>query len=69
MRIANCLTSLDDLIAAHSAKLEALKTHKKGLMQQLSPPEEVKHERHALCGPEGLGGGLELDLTRFHGHI
>jgi len=42
-RIANCLTSLDDLITAHSAKLSALKTHKKGLMQQLFPsPEEVE---------------------------
>jgi type I restriction enzyme S subunit len=42
-RIADCLTSLDDLIAAQNQKLAALKTHKKGLMQQLFPsPEEVK---------------------------
>jgi type I restriction enzyme S subunit len=42
-RIASCLTSLDDLIAAHTQKLEALKTHKKGLMQQLFPSlEEVE---------------------------
>jgi type I restriction enzyme S subunit len=42
-RIATCLTSLDDLIAAQTQKLEALKTHKKGLMQQLFPsPEEVE---------------------------
>ena len=41
-RIADCLTSLDDLIAAQTQKHEALKTHKKGLMQQLFPsPEEV----------------------------
>ena len=41
-RIADCLTSLDDLIAAQTQKLTALKTHKKGLMQQLFPsPEEV----------------------------
>jgi len=41
-RIADCLTSLDDLIAAQTQKLEALKTHKKGLMQQLFPsPEEA----------------------------
>jgi type I restriction enzyme S subunit len=41
-RIADCLSSLDDLIAAQTQKLEALKTHKKGLMQQLFPsPEEV----------------------------
>jgi type I restriction enzyme S subunit len=42
-RIADCLTILDDLIAAQIQKLEALKTHKKGLMQQLFPsPEEVE---------------------------
>ena len=36
-RIADCLTSLDTLIAAQTEKLDALKTHKKGLMQQLFP--------------------------------
>jgi type I restriction enzyme S subunit len=36
-RIAECLISLDDLIAAESGKLDTLKTHKKGLMQQLFP--------------------------------
>jgi type I restriction enzyme, S subunit len=36
-RIADCLTSLDDIIAAETRKLDALKTHKKGLMQQLFP--------------------------------
>ena len=36
-RIADCLSSLDDLIAAQTEKLTALKTHKKGLMQQLFP--------------------------------
>jgi type I restriction enzyme S subunit len=35
--IATCLSSLDDLIAAQNAKLEALKTHKQGLMQRLFP--------------------------------
>ncbi len=36
-RIANCLSSLDDLIAAQSDRLSALQTHKQGLMQQLFP--------------------------------
>jgi len=41
-RIASCLSSLDTLITAETQKLEALKTHKKGLMQQLFPsPEET----------------------------
>jgi type I restriction enzyme S subunit len=40
-RIAACLTSLDDLIAAQTQKHEALKTHKKGLMQQLFPSPTI----------------------------
>jgi type I restriction enzyme S subunit len=41
-RIATCLTSLDALITAETQKIESLKTHKKGLMQQLFPvPEET----------------------------
>jgi type I restriction enzyme S subunit len=41
-RIATCLSSLDALITAETQKHEALKTHKRGLMQQLFPlPEEV----------------------------
>ncbi|MFG6685104.1 restriction endonuclease subunit S [Mariniflexile sp. HNIBRBA6329] len=38
-KIANCLSSLDQLIAAHNDKLGALKDHKKGLMQNLFPQE------------------------------
>ncbi|MDA8181461.1 MAG: restriction endonuclease subunit S [Acidithiobacillus sp.] len=42
-RIASCLSSLDALITAETQKLETLKIHKKGLMQQLFPsPEEVE---------------------------
>jgi type I restriction enzyme S subunit len=41
-RIAECLSSLDALLTAETQKHEALKTHKKGLMQQLFPsPEEA----------------------------
>lgn len=36
-KIANCLFSLDELIEATSRKVEILKEHKKGLMQQLFP--------------------------------
>jgi len=38
-RIVECLTSLDDVIAAQAQKVEALKAHKRGLMQQLFPRE------------------------------
>lgn len=37
-KIAACLSSLDDLIAAQSQKIETLKLHKKGLLQGLFPP-------------------------------
>lgn len=39
-RIASCLSRLDALITAETQKLETLKTHKKGLMQQLFPSSE-----------------------------
>ena len=38
-KIADCLSSLDELIAAQARKVDVLKTHKKGLMQQLFPCE------------------------------
>ncbi len=38
-KIASCLSSLDEVIATHSQKLELLKDHKKGLMQNLFPKE------------------------------
>ncbi len=38
-KIADCLTSLDEVIAAQGRKVEALKAHKRGVMQQLFPRE------------------------------
>ena len=38
-KIVDCLSSLDDLIEATNRKIEALKEHKKGLMQRLFPKE------------------------------
>lgn len=39
-RIAACLCSLDDMLAAQSRKVEGLKAHKHGLLQQLFPSPE-----------------------------
>lgn len=36
-KIADCLSSVDNLIIAQTNRLEALRNHKKGLMQQLFP--------------------------------
>jgi type I restriction enzyme, S subunit len=38
-KIASCLSSLDEVIAAHSQNLELLNDHKKGLMQSIFPQE------------------------------
>ena len=38
-KIADCLSSIDDLIEATAQKVEVLKEHKKGLMQRLFPAE------------------------------
>lgn len=38
-KIADCLSSLDELIEAENRKLETLQKHKKGLMQKLFPSE------------------------------
>jgi len=54
-KIADCLGSLDDLIAAEDLKIEALRQHKRGLMQQLfaEPGETVPQLRF----PEFLRAG------------
>lgn len=41
-KIASCLSSLDEIIEANIQKLEVLKDHKKGLMQNLFPQEGEK---------------------------
>jgi len=42
-KIADCLSSIDEVIDLHTKKLEALKAHKKGLMHQLFPTlDEVR---------------------------
>ncbi len=54
-KIANTLTSLDDLITAQTEKIKALQAHKKGLMQQLFPAEGEQTPR--LRFPEFRGAG------------
>lgn len=54
-KIADCLSSLDELIVAQARKVNALKTHKKGLMQQLFPREGETQPR--LRFPEFRGAG------------
>ena len=55
-KIANCLSYLDTLIEAQNKKVEALKKHKKGLMQGLFPAEG---EREPKLRFEGFSGEWE----------
>jgi type I restriction enzyme S subunit len=43
-KIASCLSSLDEVIAANSQKLATLKDHKKGLMQNLFPTNSITND-------------------------
>lgn len=54
-KIADCLDSVDALIATQVRKLEAQKTHKKGLIQQLFPQKGETQPR--LRFPEFEGAG------------
>lgn len=54
-KIADCLTSLDELITAETDKLEAYKAHKNGLMQKLFPAEGKTVPEWRF--PEFLGKG------------
>jgi type I restriction enzyme S subunit len=40
-KVANCLNSLDNLIEVQNKNIQKLKTHNKGLMQQLFVNSEV----------------------------
>jgi type I restriction enzyme S subunit len=60
-KIAECLSSVDELLAAQARKVDALKTHKKGLMQQLFPREG---ETQRLRFPEFQNAG-EWEVKRF----
>ena len=61
-KIADCLSSLDELIDAQARKVDAIKTHKKGLMQQLFPREGETQPR--LRFPEFRDAG-EWTPTNF----
>ncbi len=61
-KIAECLKSLDEVIAAQGRKVEALKAHKRGLMQQLFPREGETVPR--LRFPE-FRDGPEWDVAKL----
>lgn len=64
-KIAEFLSSSDELIAAQVQKVDVLKTHKKGLIQQLFPREGETHPR--LRFPEFQDAG-EWEVNRVDEH-
>lgn len=62
-KIASCLSSLDELIAAHNDKLDALKDHKKGLLQNLFPQEGESVPKVRFSEFEGDGEWVEKELS------
>jgi len=61
-KIASCLSSLDEVIAAHSQKLYLLKDHKKGLMQNLFPQEGEKVPKYRFKEFENDGEWMKKSL-------
>lgn len=61
-KIASCLSSLDEVIEAHSQKLDLLKDHKKGLMQNLFPQEGKKVPKYRFPEFEKDGEWVEKKL-------
>lgn len=68
-KIATCLSSLDEVITAHSQKLDLLKEHKKGLMQNLFPQEGEKVPKYRFKEFEKNWGKVKLKdvSTYFNG--
>jgi len=64
-KIANCLGSVDELIAAQARKVEALRSHKKGLMQRLFPQEGETQPRRRFPEFEGAGEWEEKPIGDF----
>jgi len=61
-KIASCLSSLDEVIEAQNKKLELLKDHKKGLMQNLFPQEGEKVPNYRFPEFENDGEWEEKSL-------
>ena len=64
-KIGECLSSVDELIAAQARKVDALKTHKKGLMQQLFPREGESQPRLRFPEFQNAGEWLVKKLGEF----
>lgn len=66
-KIASCLSSLDEMIAAQGQKLDLLKDHKKGLMQKLFPQEGEKVPKYRFKEFEKDGEWVEMTINQVFG--
>jgi len=64
-KIADCLSSIDDRITAETKKLDTLKAHKKGLMQQLFPAEGEPLPKLRFPEFRDSGNWEEEDLSKL----
>lgn len=64
-KIAECLNSLDGLIAAEGRKLAALRDHKRGLMQQLFPQPGQTQPRLRFPEFRDKGEWVERELSEL----
>lgn len=64
-KIAECLSSVDELIAAQARKVDALKTYKNGLMQQLFPRETETQPRVRFPEFQNAGAWKERRLNQL----
>jgi type I restriction enzyme S subunit len=64
-KIASCLSSLDEIIATHSQKLNLLKDHKKGMMQNLFPQEGEKVPKYRFREFEKDGEWVLMKLENY----
>ena len=64
-KIAECLSSLDEVIAAQARKVDTLKTHKKGLMQQLFPAQAKPNPGCGFRNSRMMGRGRRESSERF----
>ncbi|MCF1753180.1 restriction endonuclease subunit S [Mariniradius sediminis] len=64
-KIASCLSSLDEVITVQSQKLELLKDHKKGLMQNLFPQDGEKVPKFRFKEFEKEGEWRQKELSEL----
>jgi type I restriction enzyme S subunit len=64
-KIADCLSSIDELVTAQTQKVAALKAHKKGLMQQLFPAEGETVPKLRFPEFRDAGAWIDAPLVRL----